>query len=425
VGDARVTVADGMASLQLGGEEQAEVASSLPPRDALTLRAGQEPHQVERWTLAASPQWHVQASGLVATALQQGGEWLPEWRPWPGETLNLAVSKPAGVGGQTLTLDGVQTQVTPGERSTDLQLGLTLRSSLGGPHTLKLPAGAELLGVSINGATLALQLRDGALTLPLTPGEQRIEIRWREPQGMGAWWRHEGLALGLPGVNDTLQLNVPQDRIVLAVGGPLIGPAVLIWGVLVVVLVLAWFAPRLFAPGQPGAMGRPAWLILALGVAPVSLWALAVLAGWFGVLEARRRWGAHGGQGGRRWLRVAVQLGLVLWTLFAIGALLDVLRTGLLGYPDLLVAGPGSSSHLLSWTSDRFTDRTASAWALSAPTWLYRVLMLGWALWLAASLLKWVTWAWRCFSEGGAWPEKAVVVVAKTTAARAEGEQPE
>jgi hypothetical protein len=88
-----------------------------------------------------------------------------------------------------------------------------------------------------------------------------------------------------------------------------------------------------------------------------------------------------------------------------------VLRTGLLGYPDLLVAGPGSSSHLLSWTSDRFVEHTASAWVISAPTWLYRVLMLGWALWLAASLLKWVNWAWRCFSEGGAWPEKPLKVV--------------
>ncbi|MGQ3053943.1 MAG: hypothetical protein ACT6S0_19365, partial [Roseateles sp.] len=400
VGDARVTVDDGFASVQLGGDEAAEVASSLPPSAALTLMAGKEPHQVERWTLAASPQWHVEPSGLAATALQQGGEWLPEWRPWPGETLKLAVSKPAGVGGQTLTLDSARTEVTPGERSSDVQLQLMLRSSLGGPHALKLPAGAELLGVSINGTTLALQLRDGALSLPLTPGAQQVVIRWREAVGMGTLWRHEGLALGLPGVNDSLMLNVPQDRIVLAVGGPPIGPAVLIWGVLAVVLVLAWFAPR----GLPGVMGRPAWLVLALGVAPVSFGALAVLAAWFSALEARRRWG---GGGNRRGLRIAVQLLLVLWTLFAIGALLDVLRTGLLGYPDLLVAGPGSSSHLLSWTADRFTEHTATAWVLSAPVWLYRVLMLAWALWLAASLLRWVGWAWAAFSAGGAWPAKA------------------
>jgi hypothetical protein len=352
----------------------------------------------------------VDASGLPPTALQQGGQWLPEWRPWPGETLKLTVRKPAGVGGQTLTLDSVKTTLEPGERSTAVHLAMKLRASLGGPHTLKLPAGAELQNVQINGQKLALQLRDGALSLPLTPGAQSVDIHWREPAEMGALWRHEGLALGLPGVNDALQLDVPEDRIVLAVGGPLIGPAVLIWGALVVVLVLAWFAPR----GLPGVMGRPAWLILALGVAPVSLGALAVLAAWFGALEARRRWG---GQGGKRWLRVLVQLLLVLWTLFAIGALLDVLRTGLLGYPDLLVAGPGSSSHELNWVSDRFTEHTAGAWVVSAPVWLYRALMLGWALWLAASLLRWVTWAWAAFSAGGAWPEK--VVVATPEAAQA------
>jgi hypothetical protein len=167
--------------------------------------------------------------------------------------------------------------------------------------------------------------------------------------------------------------------------------------------VLAWFAPR----GLPGVMARPAWLILALGVAPVSLWALVMLAGWFALLEARRRW-ALAMPSAARWLRILMQLLLVLWTLFAIGALLDVLRIGLLGYPNLLVAGPGSSSHELSWVSDRFSEHTAGAWCLSAPVWLYRVLMLAWALWLAASLLRWVSWAWTAFSAGGTWPVKPV-----------------
>jgi len=401
VSDARVTVDGGVASLQLGGEEEADVASTVKPGEALTLLAGKEMNQVERWTVEASTQWHVESSGLPATALQQGGQWQPEWRPWPGETLKLTVRKPAGIPGQTLTLDSARTTLDPGERNSDVQLDLKLRASLGGPHAIKLPAGAELLGVKLRGEILPLQLRDGAVTLPLTPGAQDVQLRWREPEGMGAWWRHEGLALGLPGVNDALTLNVPENRIVLAVGGPLMGPAVLIWGVLVVVLVLAWFAPR----GLPGVMARPAWLILALGVAPVSLWALCLLAGWFALLEARRRW-TLAMPDAARWLRILVQLLLVLWTLLAVGALLDVLRTGLLGYPDLLVAGPNSSHHELSWLADRFTEHTAGAWVISAPVWLYRVLMLAWALWLAASLLKWVGWAWRCFSEGGAWPAR-------------------
>ncbi|MDP0919652.1 hypothetical protein Q6272_31900, partial [Klebsiella pneumoniae] len=81
------------------GDDAADVASSLQPAAALTLQAGQEPQQIEQWTLAASTQWHVEASGLAAVALQQDDRWEPRWRPWPGETLKLAVSKPAGVAG--------------------------------------------------------------------------------------------------------------------------------------------------------------------------------------------------------------------------------------------------------------------------------------------------------------------------------------
>lgn len=32
--------------------------------------------------------------------------------------------------------------------------------------------------------------------------------------------------------------------------------------------------------------------------------------------------------------------------------------------------------------------------------WLYRGLMLAWALWLALAVLRWLGWAWSCFSAG-------------------------
>jgi hypothetical protein len=33
----------------------------------------------------------------------------------------------------------------------------------------------------------------------------------------------------------------------------------------------------------------------------------------------------------------------------------------------------------------------------------YHLAMLAWALWLAASVLRWSRWAWSCFTEGGLW----------------------
>ena len=87
--------------------------------------------------------------------------------------------------------------------------------------------------------------------------------------------------------------------------------------------------------------------------------------------------------------------------------LLQALQIGLLGLPDLLITGHDSHASLLSWYADRFSAGagTAQAWVISAPLWLYRLAMLLWALWLAASLLRWLKWGWECFSEGGLWRE--------------------
>jgi hypothetical protein len=148
-----------------------------------------------------------------------------------------------------------------------------------------------------------------------------------------------------------------------------------------------------------GALG---WGLLVLGLAPVSLSGAITVLAWFLALHARRQWASRLGRLGFNTLQVL----LVLWTLVAAGSLLEALRTGLLGYPDLMITGNGSSAQMLHWFADRYATDTASAWVLSVPVWFYRVLMLLWALWLASALLNWVRWAWDCFSTDGLWKRK-------------------
>ncbi|HKC11183.1 MAG TPA: hypothetical protein VKI41_03900, partial [Vicinamibacteria bacterium] len=76
---------------------------------------------------------------------------------------------------------------------------------------------------------------------------------------------------------------------------------------------------------------------------------------------------------------------------------------GLLLRPDMQVAGAGSTNTVLNWYTDRIDHATPSAGVLSLPLWTYRGLMLAWALWLAASLLRWGAWAWRAMAAGGWW----------------------
>ena len=52
--------------------------------------------------------------------------------------------------------------------------------------------------------------------------------------------RTASLDLGAAARNITLSLDLPADRWILFLGGPQMGPALLFWGVLLVVLALAW-----------------------------------------------------------------------------------------------------------------------------------------------------------------------------------------
>ncbi|MBH9576685.1 hypothetical protein [Inhella proteolytica] len=421
VTEAGVQVQDGQLLLQLGGADEVVLNSTLKPLPQLDFQASALPQQIEVWSLAASPAWQVQLQGLAPIWHQQDGRWAPQWQPWPGEKMQLRISKPQGVEGQTLTLDALHTEIEPGQRASTYNSQLNLRVSLGQDHRLQLPPGAELLELQLNGAPLPVQAREGAITVPLTPGQQLLKLRWRQPEGMSGLFRSMPLGLGkLQGVNERLVLAVPQDRVALAMGlsgGPALGPAVLFWGVLLVLLAAVAFGLRRLQ-GLP--LKGWGWLLLGLGVAPASLSGLAVILAWFLMLRARERLAAVEL---KRWQFNGLQLLLLLWTLFTVSALLHALSVGLLGHPDLLIQGNGSTAQQLIWYADRVSGGAErSAWLLSLPIWAYRVAMLLWALWLAAAVLGWVRWAWGAFSAGGLWRAKPRLI--KPTVVAAEGEAP-
>ena len=98
-----------------------------------------------------------------------------------------------------------------------------------------------------------------------------------------------------------------------------------------------------------------------------------------------------------------VQILLVLLTVAALAGLYTAIEGGLLGMPDMQIAGNGSTRLLLNWTQDRIDGAMPEPWVMSLPQWVYHVLMLFWSLWLAFSLLSWLRWGWRCFSTPRRW----------------------
>jgi hypothetical protein len=395
VTDASVRVEGGTAVVTLGAGENARFSSSLKVQPQLKLRAADEPNQIETWRLDAAPMWHATLGGIAPTLRQEGDRWLPQWQPWPGESVTIDVVRPEGIAGSTLTIDRVDLAARPGRRATDVTATIALRSSQGGNHVIELPPGAELRGVRIDGQPQPIRAEGRRVTLPLTPGSRSATLEWREPRGIQSVFHAAQANLGAAAVNLSTAIVVPRDRWVLATGGPVLGPAVLFWGLAGVIAAAALALARLrWTP-----LGFAAWLLLGIGVAQATLAGAVFVAAVLLALQARERFGDRI-EGARFNL---MQIALAAAALVAVLILFDAVRTGLLGTPQMRIGGNGSSAYDLRWYADRSDGAPPQAWVFSLPLWAYRALMLAWALWLALAVVRSARWAWGCFSADRLW----------------------
>jgi hypothetical protein len=376
------------------GRTRMDWASTLTPVDRLTLTAADDPRLSEVWRLEVSPVRHLSTDGAPAVRGAAAGG-LPTWYPWPGERLALTLSRPDGVPGPTLTLDRSHYRLSPGRRGTDAVLTLALRSSQGGRHRLLLPDGAELTRVAVDGRQRPLALQGRALDLPLLPGSQRAEIAWRNPAALSIVYRPAPVELGMPGVNAKTSVQLGRDRWLLWTAGPRLGPAVLFWGLLAVLAVAA----AVLAGSRLTPLGFAGWLLLGVGLSQAGVWPAALVTLWLFALGLRQRLDGPTPPG----LLDLAQVGLALLCVVALTALIVAVRQGLLGDPAMQVAGNGSTATDLNWYLDRNGPRTAAVNLVSVPAWVYRALMLAWALWLAWRLLDWLRWGWQGFSEPVLW----------------------
>jgi len=397
-------VADGRIELPIAdGQDQAEYAATLDPRDTLTLSAPPLSGHAETWRIVVSPIWNVRFDGVPEAGFDAAEDSAADYRvfefhPLPGETLNLAITRPAAVAGATRAIDRVALSSEIGQRAATHTVQLDVRASQGGEQALGLPEGAELLGVRRGGEALNLRLQDGRLTVPVVPGLQQVEIRFRQAEPIATRVATPALSLGLPAANIDLSLQLPRDRWLLAAYGPPVGPAVLLWGELLVMVIAAIVLSR----WRHSPLRMHQWLLLGLGFSTFSWAALIVVALWLFALDARRRWAPADA------LRFnLVQIALPVLTLVALLCMFNAIRNGLLGAPDMYVTGNGSDAQLLRWFADRSADALPVAGAISLPLWVYKLAMLAWALWLAWAVVDWLRRGFAAWQRGGYWRSPA------------------
>jgi len=400
---------DGEVAVSLGRDSQeASWASTLRVTESLALEAPQGRPWSEVWTIRCGVVWQCEAEGIPPVRHETEGLFEPEYHPWPGESLKVRFQRPGGVKGQSLTLDEVRLDVTPGIRLETATLTIKTRAAREDTLALTLPAGAELQEVKVGGQARPIRQEGGRVSLTIPGGAQTVELRWHRGQGIAVFYRGPQVGLSAPAVNAQVNVVLPTDRWLLLARGPAWGPAVLFWGYLLVALLVAWLLGRI--PDSPLTTGQ--WALLALGLSQIPTIGAFLVAGFFFALAWRRK-----SPLAPALAFDAFQLVLVVWAVVAIVFLYMAIETGLLLRPDMQVAGNGSSATLLRWYLDRVADRTPAVTVVSLPLWVYRVAMLAWSAWLAVRLVTWIAWAWRSFSQGGVWrPFRAPTPAAPTEA---------
>ncbi len=378
--------------------------SVIKPAASITFIAADNPQFVETWTAQSSPRWHLSWEGLTpvkrkATQAQA----MPVWQPWPGETLRITAVKPEPVPGPTTTVESVIINSKPGARSTEVQLQLTIRSSLGGDFRVQPPQHASLERVEIDGREMPQQQEEDSVVLPLHPGLQTAKINWSLAKGVGIKTGTPPITLSAPASNIELGLTLPQSRWPLLVSGPDIGPAMLYWGVLIVILGVALALGRIIKQQQLSIpVSNWQWVLLALGMSTVNISGSVAVVLWFFAMEARVRFKLPL----ERWKFNLMQLAFIAISVIALISLFATIPESLLATPDMQVTGNGSHNYFYNWYQDNSPEQLPQGQVISVPIWVYRVTMLAWSLWLVFALLRWAKWGWQCFSREKLWAGK-------------------
>jgi len=369
-------------------------SSNLKEISPIKLQAAQNIPWIEIWELDISSHWHSQITGIAPIQLDKHED-IPVWQPWPGETLTIDVTRPQATKGNHVTVDSASLNYKAGNNNSVSELNLSIRSNQGGQYTFKLPEGARLSKLDIDNHEQLTSATNGVVKIPLHPGSQNVAINWKQEDGLHMLTKTPDFALENGSSNQSISMEIPYNRWILWLGGPKVGPSILLWGMLLVMALVAYGLGRT----RLTPLKSYEWILLSLGICTLSMWTFILFAAWLLALSQRGKLSSIG----KPWHFKLLQLGLFLFSIIALTTLVTTLPDGLLSSPDMHIVGNNSYSTNLNWYQDYSDADFPKAWVISLPLWTYKMVILLWSLWLAASLLKWLRWGWQQLSYHGLW----------------------
>lgn len=393
------SVEDGQVEVRLSAQQKELVwESQLSQSDQIELVAGDDPSWVERWSVLASPNWNLSIQGLAPLFEPQASAIMPFWKPWPGESATLLLSRPEAIDGDTLTIRQAVHRMNLGMRQRSSSLRLSVQTSLGEEVAIGLGEEAAITSFRLNGKESNVRQEGANVLVSLSPGEQVIDLQWTTPEGYATVARADRVELPAEAANvSTVMKLSTARRWVLWADGPQRGPVVRTWALLIIVLACG------FALGKVSwsPLRSYQWMLLLAGLTQIPVIAAFCIVAYLFWVSLK---GFEFMERVPNPLYNLNQLITIMGVLpFAI-ILIWALNQGLMGSPDMRVSGEGSYRETFQWFQARSeTNILPDTSIVSVSIWYYRAMMLLWAAWLAVSVVSWSKWGWKQLLLGGFW----------------------
>jgi hypothetical protein len=380
------------------GESEKSFSSLLPVEQNISLKAPVNiSNYKEVWSLNVDSVWSFATKG-INPAVNMDGETL--FLPSSGQKLTIEVTRPKSVEGNIITIDRVDYTLTPGRSVMTATIGLSLRASEAGGHSINIPKSAEIKDLRVNREIYPIVTKNDTLNIPVFQGTTSIQFTADIKQEMSSIFKFPAFDLNAPAVNIYETAQISPKNWVLFTSGPVKGPAVLFWSQIPVWILLAFILSR--AKNMPIAFWQ--WLVLLIGLSQTNLRYSIIIVTWFVVLALRDKFSE------KLKFKKLIQLFIPVLTLIFVFALFKGVHNGLLGIWDMKITGNGSTSYAtgvtLKWFQDAISGALPQPLIISVPVWIYRTLMVLWSAWLAFSFVKWIKWAAKSYAKDGMWDGK-------------------
>ena len=384
------------------GKNYFDWESTIERQDIITLTAKAQPDYFEQWHVQSSAEWHSELSGFPAVLNSDyRNASIQHFYPYPNEVLTIKSHRPKAIKGDMIAIDAVNYDIEQGTRTTKLALSFNYRSTRGGNHIIELPENFQVKSVKADNQHIKLQPENNKLSIPLKPGTHSINIELRSNEVNQMVFNSPSINLNASISNINTRVNVNNQRWILGTQGPLVGPAILYWGELLIFILLALIISRV--PFSP--LSTLSWIILGLGLSLNNWGVLILIASWFAALTAA----SYRSQSMSTRAYNFSQVSLYALSIITILAIVAVIPLSLLSSPDMGITGNSSHQHSLNWFADNAQGILPSITIVSVPSLIYKGVMLVWVIWLSFTLLNWIKWAWKKLGENGYWRAKVTV----------------